>query len=92
MGKVSPSFKSPGSGDIGLASILLHYFHKKSENGKGKTEEKNHERQGGGMREAEKDRLENNNSFDGGLKWPGFEALVIRQARSSLEMKAVVWR
>lgn len=56
---------------------------------KKKTEEKNHERQGGGKREAEKERLEDNNSFDGGLKWPGFEALVIRQAQSSLEMKAL---
>ncbi len=43
----------------------------------------------GGTREAEKERLEYNNSFDGGLKWSGFEALVIRQARSSLEMKAL---
>ncbi len=41
------------------------------------------------MREAEREKLENNNSFDGGLKWPGFEALVIRQAWSSLEMKAL---
>lgn len=40
-------------------------------------------------REKQRKRLEDNNSFDGGLKWPGFEALVIRQARSSLEMKAL---
>lgn len=40
-------------------------------------------------RERQRKRLEDNNSFDGGLKWPGFETLVIRQAQSSLEMKAL---
>lgn len=51
---------------------------------KGKNDERERKERGR-ERNTEKD----NNGFNGGLKWPGFKALVRRQAQSSLEMKAL---